>query len=30
MKTETKSAVHPGFYLTSLGAFWVTALLFVY
>jgi O-antigen/teichoic acid export membrane protein len=30
LKTETKSAIHPGFYLTSLGAFWVTALLFVY
>jgi O-antigen/teichoic acid export membrane protein len=30
MKTETKSAIHPGFYLTSLGTFWVTALLFVY
>jgi O-antigen/teichoic acid export membrane protein len=30
MKTETKSAIHPGFYLTSLGAFWIAALLFVY
>jgi O-antigen/teichoic acid export membrane protein len=30
MKIETKSAIHPGFYLTSLGAFWITALLFVY
>jgi O-antigen/teichoic acid export membrane protein len=30
LKTETKSAIHPGFYLTSLGAFWITALLFVY
>jgi O-antigen/teichoic acid export membrane protein len=30
LKTETKSAIHPGFYLTSLGAFWVIALLFVY
>jgi len=30
MKTEIKSAIHPGFYLTSLGAFWITALLFVY
>jgi O-antigen/teichoic acid export membrane protein len=30
MKTETKSAIHPGFYVASLGAFWVTALLFVY
>jgi O-antigen/teichoic acid export membrane protein len=30
VKTVTKSAIHPGFYLTSLGAFWITALLFVY
>jgi O-antigen/teichoic acid export membrane protein len=30
LKTETKSAIHPGFFLTSLGAFWITALLFVY
>jgi O-antigen/teichoic acid export membrane protein len=30
IKTETKSAIHPGFYLTSLGAFWIIALLFVY
>ena len=30
LKTETKSAIHPGFYLVSLGAFWITALLFVY
>jgi O-antigen/teichoic acid export membrane protein len=30
LKTETKSAIHPGFYLTSLAAFWITALLFVY
>jgi O-antigen/teichoic acid export membrane protein len=29
-KTETKSAIHPGFYFISLGSFWVTALLFVY
>jgi hypothetical protein len=30
LKTETKSAIHPGFYVISLGAFWITALLFVY
>jgi O-antigen/teichoic acid export membrane protein len=29
-KTETKSAIHPGFYLISLGSFWVIALLFVH
>jgi O-antigen/teichoic acid export membrane protein len=29
-KTETRLAIHPGFYLTSLGTFWVIALLFVY
>jgi O-antigen/teichoic acid export membrane protein len=29
-KTETKSAIHLGFYVVSLGAFWVTAFLFVY
>jgi O-antigen/teichoic acid export membrane protein len=29
-KTETKSAIHPGFNLISLGSFWVIALLFVY
>jgi hypothetical protein len=29
-KTETKSAIHPGFYFISLGSFWVIALLFVY
>jgi O-antigen/teichoic acid export membrane protein len=29
-KTETKSAIRTSFYLTSLGIFWIIALIFVY
>jgi O-antigen/teichoic acid export membrane protein len=30
LKTETKSAIHPGIYFASLGIFWIIALIFVY